>query len=177
MRRFIDASKRAATRINARIAGFVVVGLAGAVAVWQGVSYTRPAPKGPTKQIETGMAQPAAPRIIQPAVASLSDDQLSGTSGGNYRLMQYGQVSDSPATPQQPQTNPYLPTTDDPAGGYSSSRAASSRFSRDAAPPTHLAEQPPPASVPSDPTATAPPATWLPHNNTDRADVSPISES
>src|SRR5262245_4459249 len=176
MRRFIDASKRAAKRVNARIAGFIVVGLVGAVAVWQGVSYTRPAPKRPTKQMETGVAQPVDARIIQPAVASLSDEQLSGTGGGNYRLMQYGQVSNSPAAPQQPQTNPYLPTANDPAGGYSPRTAASSRYSHDAAPPTQLVEQPPPTSVPSDPTAATPPATLPPNNNAYRAEPSPISD-
>ncbi|MBW8883588.1 MAG: hypothetical protein JF612_02175, partial [Planctomycetia bacterium] len=110
MRRFIDASKRAAKRVNARIAGFIVVGLLGAFAVWQGVSYSRPVPKTPTKQIEIGVTQSAQPRIVQSAVASLSDEQLPASPGGNHRLMQYAQVSDSPSTPQ-PQTNPYLPTT------------------------------------------------------------------
>src|SRR5207253_1061797 len=109
MRRFIDASQRAAKRINGRIAGFIVVALIGVVAVWLGLSYRRPAPKAPTKQIEIGVAPAAGTRIVQPAIASLSDEQLPASSSGNYRLMQYGQVSESPSTPQAPQTNPYLP--------------------------------------------------------------------
>src|SRR2546421_4007243 len=101
MRRFIDASQRAAKRVNARIAGFIVVALLGCFAVWQVVSYRQPAPKGPTKQIATGAPQTLVDgRAIQPAVASLTDEQLPTAGSGNHRLMQYGQVSDNPSTPQ-----------------------------------------------------------------------------
>jgi uncharacterized repeat protein (TIGR01451 family) len=177
MRRLIDASKRAAKRVNARIAGFIVVGLIGAVAAWQGVSYTRGTPKAPTKQIEIGPAHSDAARLVQPAVASLSDEQLP-SSGGNYRLMQYAQVSDSPSTPQPTQTNPYLPTTTDPAGGYSPGATTSSSSAREIAPRTPYVESPPPATVPSDPTATSqPPATLAPSGSAYRADASPATES
>ncbi len=177
MRRLIDAWKRAAKRVNARIAGFIVVGLIGAGAVWQGMSYTRPAPKAPTKQIEIGPAHTGAARLVQPAVASLSDEQLPASGGGNYRLMQYGHVSDSASTPQPPQTNPYLPTTNDPAGGYSPSATTGSRYARETTPHSQNVEPAPPASVPSDPTATTPPATLQPTGNAYRADASPVSEA
>jgi uncharacterized repeat protein (TIGR01451 family) len=176
MRRFIDASKRAAKRVNARIAGFIVVGLVGAFAVWQGVSYSRPVPKTPTKQIEIGVTQSAQPRIVQSAVASLSDEQLPASPGGNHRLMQYAQVSDSPSTPQ-PQTNPYLPTTNDPAGGYSLNPAGNSRNAREGTSRALTDEAVPPPTVPSDPTALAPPATLPPNPTGYRADASPINEA
>src|SRR5207247_2330095 len=128
MRRSMAASKRAAKRVDARIAGFVVVALLGGFAVWQCMSYTRPASKGPTKQISIGAIQSPADRsAVQPAVASLSDEQLPATGGGSYRLMQYGQVSDAPSTPQPPQMNPYLPANSDPAGGYAPRPATNSR--------------------------------------------------
>ena len=162
MDRYIAFAKRAVARVNARIAAGVITLVAG-VAAWQGVVYMRPAPSGPTKQVATGVDKSdAVGGIVHPAVASLSDDQLPTASGGLYRQVQFTQPAENSNSSQQPQTNPYLPTTNDPAGGYSTRRAAGQ--------PSNVTQYgqsgdvPPAAAVPSDPTASQPPADPIPEN-------------
>src|SRR5262245_18549424 len=55
MRQFINSTKRAVKRVNSRLTlgGFVLAAVGAAA--WSGWSYTRPAPKGPTKQVATGV--------------------------------------------------------------------------------------------------------------------------
>src|SRR5262245_2034110 len=93
MRRMIDATKRAVMRVGARtmLVGLAVTGATGGG--WWGWQYVKSAPQGPTKQIATGVDR-AAPKKsgVQPAMASLSDDQLPTASAeGNVRQMQYSQ--------------------------------------------------------------------------------------
>src|SRR5262245_10109420 len=127
MGQYLAWVKRAATRVNARVAAGVVTLLVGGVAVWQGTAYFSKKPSAPTKQVATGVDKAdSAVGTVQPAVASLSDDQLPVASGGLYRQVQYNQPADGSSSPH-PQTNPYLPSTND-AGGYGSRRAASSPY-------------------------------------------------
>src|SRR5438552_12261132 len=99
MRRIIEFSKLATQRINARVAIIAVVALAGGLAIWQGFAQlgSSKAPKGPTKQIATGVQQPsAASGTVQQASASISDDQVAGNSYA------YQTNTDSSSSPYQP---------------------------------------------------------------------------
>jgi uncharacterized repeat protein (TIGR01451 family) len=148
MRHIIDFWNRAIERVNARIAVGMVAALIGGVAIWYGIGYLRPGPQGPTKQVATGVdLAPESSAAVRTAFASLSDNQLPNAQGGNYQLTQYAQAEAS-----QPQTNPYLPTNSDPAGGYSTTRESHSRFGGGSAygPSTESAQN---AAIPSDPTA------------------------
>ncbi|HMC10399.1 MAG TPA: hypothetical protein VKH44_03880, partial [Pirellulaceae bacterium] len=154
----MDASKRAMQRVNGRVAGLAIAGMVAGVAIWQSIAVTRKPPAGPTRQVATGV-DPSLPATggVQPAVASLSDEQLP--SSGNYRLMQYGQPADSPGGTPQPPTSPYLPTNNDAAGGYSSNRTTNSRFSAAALQFGQSGDAAQAAAVPSDPTGGQQPAT------------------
>jgi uncharacterized repeat protein (TIGR01451 family) len=158
MRRLMDATNRAVKRVNVRLAGGAVAAIVCGVAIWQGTGYFRSAPAGPTKQVATGIDQTADPTgRVQPAVASLTDDQLPGQSTpGAFRQMQFTQPADNASAASPPATNPYLPTNNDPAGGYSSSRSTNSRYSGSLY--GQYGDNAQPAAVPSDPT-TGPPAT------------------
>jgi len=148
MRRIIDLWNSAIERVNARIAIGVVATLVAGVAVWYGMGHLRPRQQGPTKQVATGVDQiPASGGAVQPAVASLSDNELASGHGGQYQLTQYAQAEGA-----QPQTNPYLPTTSDPAGGYSSG-GSSSRHGNSRSAYGQSTEPTPNPAVPSDPTA------------------------
>jgi uncharacterized repeat protein (TIGR01451 family) len=176
MRRMIDATKRAAKRVSSRlmVGGFVIaaVGAAG----WGGWSYLRPAPKGPTKQIATGVEETTKSKHpYQPAVASLSDDTSSTARLDNQiRQLQYSQPAESSSRRSQSygnqfSGNSYLPTSSDPAGGSAASSTsqpsqygvAGSQYGSSASqygPPASQygpAGDTAPATLPADPTATA----------------------
>src|SRR5690349_12143485 len=99
MRPMINATKRAVSRVQSRLllGGFVTAAVGAAA--YGGWSYMRPAtaaPKGPTKQIATGVDITAAKASRQPAVASLSDDASSATNIDNQvRQLQYSQPAES----------------------------------------------------------------------------------
>src|SRR5438034_6508839 len=135
MRRLIDLSKRAIERVNPKIAAGVGGALVVIVGVWLAFGRGRSTTQGPTRQVATGVGQPApGSTAVQPAIANLADDQLPGTSGGrNHRLTQYGQP-DSPTTALQPAANPYLPTSSDPAGGYTEGRTPRSQYATSGSP-------------------------------------------
>ncbi len=121
MRRLMDATKRAALRVGAKmtVIGLSVVGATSGG--WYGWSYVTSAPKGPTKQIETGIGQSFSGKgAVQPAMASLSDEQMPATTAdGNVRQTQFSQPAES-SSRRQFSGNSYLPTSNDPAGGSSS---------------------------------------------------------
>jgi uncharacterized repeat protein (TIGR01451 family) len=153
MRRVFDFCKRTVKRVNARIAVLVVVVLLGTVAVWQGFAHMAKTggPKGPTKQIATGLpSEPSLDPTVQPATATLTDDQLPGSTGNGYSTASYGQGgAASPAT--QAQTNPYLPQNGDGYGtgsgyGGAASNTTSSRRGQ------YGVSDAPATSVPADPT-------------------------
>lgn len=154
MRRFIDSSKHAIQRVNPKIAAGVGGALVVVLGVWLAFGRRPSKPEGPTKQIETGMGQPApGTHAVQPAVANLADEQLPGaSSGGSHRATQFAQ-SESPAATLQPATNPYLPSTSDPAGGYAVTRSERSQYSPTGSQFGQTSEQSPATSVPTDPTA------------------------
>jgi uncharacterized repeat protein (TIGR01451 family) len=125
MRRLMDATKRAALRVGAKMTmiGLSVVGATSGG--WYGWSYVNSAPKGPTKQIETGIGQTFNGKpSVEPAVASLSDGQLPADGAdSNIRQMQFSQPAES-STRRQFSGNSYLPTSNDPAGGSSTQSPA-----------------------------------------------------
>jgi hypothetical protein len=164
MRRLMDATNRAVKRVNVRLAGGAVAAIVCGVAIWQGTGYVRRAPAGPTKQVATGIDQTAElTGQVQPAVASLTDDQLPGQSTpGAYRQMQFTQPADNGSAASPPATNPYLPTNNDPAGGYSPSRSTSSRYSGSLY--GQSGENTQPAAIPSDPTSAQPTTEPVPEN-------------
>lgn len=125
MRRLMDATKRAALRVGAKM---TVIGLATVGATsggWYGWSYVTSAPKGPTKQVATGVGQTFNGKSsVEPAVASLSDGQLPADGAdSNIRQMQFSQPAES-STRRQFSGNSYLPTSSDPAGGSSTQSPA-----------------------------------------------------
>src|SRR5437588_3348912 len=157
MRRIIELSKLAAQRINARIAIIAVVALAGGLAVWQGFAQlgSSKAPKGPTKQIATGVQQPsAASGPVQPASASLSDDQLAGSSyayqtntdssSSAYQPPAYSQYGQYGAVTQPPAALPVDPTANQPAPQSVPENPYRDSASAAAAPPSYapLAQSP-----------------------------------
>jgi uncharacterized repeat protein (TIGR01451 family) len=175
MRRLFEFSMQAFQRLNTRLAAGVVAAAIGGVAVWQGMGYMRGTPKGPTKQVTTGVDQVAAAgAAVQPALASLSDDQLPGAAGGNHQLTQYGQAEIS-SNAAVPQTNPYLPTGSDPAGGYSASLGAASRYGA-ASPYSPSSDPAQTAAVPSDPTSPSA-AAEAPPTNPYRENATPIADA
>src|SRR5262245_24374606 len=96
MRRMIDATKRAVKRVNSRLllGGFVLAAV-GAAALG-GWSYTRPAPKGPTKQVATGVdAATVSKGPHQVATASLSDISPVKGNDSQIRQLQYSQPAES----------------------------------------------------------------------------------
>ena len=151
MDRFIAFAKRAVARVNARIAAGIATLLVGGVGAWFGSSYFWSKPSAPIKQVATGLDKGAVVGQVQPAVGSLSDDQLEAPPSNPYRQVQYTQPADVSSGNAQPQTNPYLPMTGD-AGGYSARRAGNSGFSASGRlnPST---DAPQPIAVPSDPVA------------------------
>jgi uncharacterized repeat protein (TIGR01451 family) len=172
MGRFIDFSKRVLWRVNARIAVLIAVVGAGGVAAWQGYSHlAATSPRGPTRQIATGVDSAEAGGGVQTAVASLSDDQMPGASGsGNHRLTQYGQATEATSAgtsgaATQPPTSPYLPTNNS-AGGYGASYSAGSRYGGSSSPYAQYADtaHQGSAAVPSDPIAAKPTAEASPAN-------------
>jgi uncharacterized repeat protein (TIGR01451 family) len=177
----INATQRAASRVNSRLmlGGFVTAAVSAAA--YGGWSYTRPAsPTGPTKQIATGIDPTIAGKDLhQPAVASLSDDAGSAAHIDNQvRQLQYSQPAESSSRRSQSSGNSsygnsYLPTSNDPAGGTTA--PSTSPYSASASPYSESASQygspasqyhssasqygqstdAAPATLPADPTATA----------------------
>jgi uncharacterized repeat protein (TIGR01451 family) len=173
----INATNRAIARVKFRLllGGFVTAGVAAAA--YGGWSYMQPAaPKGPTKQIATGVdAMAAANPSRQVAAASLSDDASSPAHSDNQiRQLQYSQPAESssrrsPSFGNSSYGNSYLPTSNDPAGGSAATAAgqpsayggstaqygtANSPFSSSASQYGQTADAAP-ATLPPDPTATA----------------------
>jgi len=151
------------------------------------------APKGPTKQIATGVDAGEGKSLRQPAVASLSDDANSTAHIDNQvRQLQYSQPAENSSRRSQSfgnsaYGNSYLPTANDPAGGspapvtsqssqYSTSGsqygAANSPHSSPASQYGQVSDTPP-ATLPPDPTATAaaPASSEPPPLNPYRSDV------
>jgi uncharacterized repeat protein (TIGR01451 family) len=157
MRRLIELSKSAATRINPRIAVGIVAAVTAGLIVWKGVGYFRPKPAAPTKQIAIGEHSVGGSGAVVQAAGSLTDDQPPATTSGSYQLAQYQQLEPPPT---QPQTNPYLTTNGDPASGYSASRAAASQYGSQYS----TQSSPYAATVPADPSTTQPPPTSVPEN-------------
>lgn len=126
LRRFIDATKSSVRQFTAKtlIAGTGVVAATGGG--WWGWQHVKSAPTGPTKQIATGVKQPAAAaNPLRPAVASLSDDQLpTSSTDGNIQQMQFAQPAESSSRRTQVTGNSYLPTANDPAGGSATNSAS-----------------------------------------------------
>jgi uncharacterized repeat protein (TIGR01451 family) len=123
MRRVISFSKRAVRHRGVRLALFVAVVIAASIGMWQGYAYLPKTPQttGPKKQIATGV-ESAGAATVQPAAASLTDEQLHGAAGGGaHRLLGYGQPSTSAA---QPPTSSYLPSSADSINSYDSSGPA-----------------------------------------------------
>jgi uncharacterized repeat protein (TIGR01451 family) len=108
MQRIYDFFQRARERINAKIAILVVVGLIGAVAVWQGFSHMAATkkPTGPKKQVATGLG--LLDPQVKPASGEVPDDQMPAAGGGVKSLgAMYGEGA-SPATEVDPyQADPY----------------------------------------------------------------------
>lgn len=177
LRRLIDATKTSVQRFTARtiLAGTgVLAATGGGLWGWQHVKST---PPGPTKQITTGVNQPAAAKNpLRPALASLSDEQLpTSPTGGNIQQLQFAQPAESSSRRTPTTGNSYLPTANDPAGGSAANSAspyggsspygssASQYGSSDAqyttaTSPSGQSAGAPPATMPLDPTS-APPAT------------------
>jgi len=137
MRRMITATKNAAKRVTMRLmlGGFATAAVGAAA--WGGWSYMRPAaPKGPTKKIAIGVDAAAGERLRHPAVASLSDDPSTAARIENQvRQLQYSQPAESSSRRNQAfgssaYGNPYLPTSNDPAGGSAGSIASAVAIQR-----------------------------------------------
>jgi uncharacterized repeat protein (TIGR01451 family) len=162
MRQVLDMLKRGAARVSFRVAMLLFAVPTGGVATWQGYSYWKTPPKGPTKQIATGVVKTGTePTAIQPAVASLTDDQLPDAAPPTGRLMAY--ETPSPATLAPPPVNPYLPTSNDPPGGYEASAQPASRYgAADFA--YGQPETAPPTAVPADPASSSPATEGIPEN-------------
>lgn len=171
MRRMIDATRRAVKRVNSRLmlGCFVIAGVTAAA--WGGWSYTRPAPKGPTKQVATGVdPAPASQGPYQAVTASLSDISPVKNNDSQIRQLQYSQPTDTSSRRSQSYGNSYLPTSNDPAGGStapSTSPPSSSQYSaagsQYGASPSQYGSNTSqygsvtdsaPATLPADPTAT-----------------------
>jgi uncharacterized repeat protein (TIGR01451 family) len=163
---------------------------AAAAAGYGAWSYSRPTPKGPTKQIATGISNTVSTKNPhQPAVASLSDDHSPAVQNDSpIRQLQYSQPAEassrrSQSTGNSAYGNSYLPTSNDPGGSaaapptspYSSSSsqygAAASPYSASVSQYGHASDAAP-ATLPADPTATAasPAASDAPPLNPYRAD-------
>ncbi len=105
MQRILDFFQRARERINAKIAILVVVGLIGAVAIWQGFRHmAAKAPTGPTKQVVTGTQGLLSNGGVEQAGAELTDGQMAGAGGvaNAGGAAAYGDASTS-----APEINPY----------------------------------------------------------------------
>jgi uncharacterized repeat protein (TIGR01451 family) len=154
IRRLIDWMQHTTPRTKLQIAGLAVALAAGGPAVWYGSSLFRTStPTGPIKQVATGIKPvEVSAGAVQPAVASLSDDQLPA-----------GATTETRSAPQ-PQVNPYLPTSSDPPGGYGTGGGGSSRFSGASSLYSQYAQNDASAAVPADPTASETAAEPPPEN-------------
>jgi uncharacterized repeat protein (TIGR01451 family) len=138
MQKVMEFARQAARRINRRIAVGLAVIAATGIVFWQGARWLdkKPPAATPTKQVATGVQQPAETGNIAPAAASLSDDVSVAVGPGSHNLgTQYAQFlspSTSPATVDtgtpQPPTSSYLPASSDPAGGGSDSGSSRSAY-------------------------------------------------
>ena len=80
MRRIVDFLNRTRQRINARVAVGAGVLAVGSVAAWQGVSYFgggKAEPKGPTKQIATGLLANLDPTTREIQQSRMLADRLT----------------------------------------------------------------------------------------------------
>jgi uncharacterized repeat protein (TIGR01451 family) len=151
MRRLIDLSKSFIQRVNPRFAVGAVATVLLSLGVWKGLAWMRPAQQPPTKQVAVGMDKSGVVGSpVQPAVAALTDDQLPSGSTPYTKTIERSYAS----APPQPQMNPYLPTSSDPAGGYGNS---GQRYATGSGQYAQSAESAQDAPVPTDPTATSPP--------------------
>jgi uncharacterized repeat protein (TIGR01451 family) len=166
MRQVMNVSKRAVQSVYARVAVLVLSLSGGGVAVWQGYTHWVPRTDGPVKQITTGIAPGSAGKSTSVASASLTDDQQP-SSRRTHQLMAYGQPAEAaPATsPSQPPTNPYLPSSGDPPGGYGTRESTGSRYSPSASAYAPASAPAQPSTLPStDPSATQSQASLIPTN-------------
>lgn len=188
MRRMMDATKRAAKRVTSQMIWTGLVVTAATATVWYGWKYLQSSPKGPTKQIATGLDPSSANKNpYRPAVGSLSDDPLpASTTDTNVRQLQYSQPAESSSRRSQSfgsssSGNSYLPTSSDPAGGsaaannsqYGSASSqfgnASSQYGTNGSRYGQISDGAP-ATLPTDPTSTAAANSEPPPLNPYRAD-------
>jgi uncharacterized repeat protein (TIGR01451 family) len=118
MRRFLDFGRRAAKRVNARMAIVAVLLVSVLVAGWFGYQHfmSRPA-EGPLLEIATGGPEEASlDPTLRPSSVKPQSSQFNTGGSGLHQVASYGE------TPQGgEQLNPYAPSASDPAGGTGSS--------------------------------------------------------
>ena len=180
MQRILELFHRLRERINPKIAILVVIGIIGAVAVWQGFQHmAAKKPTASTKQVATGAPAATQGGEVQLASAQITDEQMPGAGGVSQLGSSYDRSPSQPPPLSPYQVNPYAPSAGSATGSRSesSSSGGSNLYQpeSDAAGPANPYRPGAPASPSSAAPAAAPPTS--PYAPSGASPYAPAAES